>query len=246
MLSTWPEQSKPTEPLQGHVDVWAVDINSLVERLDEMTASLSDVECIRSAEFRVAAARQRYIITRAEMRSLVGRYLGIAPTAVILSLDLNGKPRLENTAPRDLRINVAHSANIGLLAVTLGCEVGVDVEHVRPVNHATQLARRYFQSAELEAIAAAEPLNRDRAFLRCWTAKEAILKSVGSGITGKLDTFGVPVKEFDATWIGLPAQVGFERPIRCWLQELSPCQDYVGAVACVGEPRNLRCQSLAL
>ncbi|MFD0025475.1 4'-phosphopantetheinyl transferase family protein [Streptomyces sp. NPDC058382] len=64
--------------------------------------------------------------------------------------------------------------------------VGVDAEAIRelPVD---ELARNVLTPRERESVLAAPAgLLRSRAFLRCWTRKEAVLKATGVGIVTDL------------------------------------------------------------
>jgi 4'-phosphopantetheinyl transferase len=134
---------------------------------------------------------------------------------------------------------------LALIAVTKGCEVGVDVERLRPVRHLEHIAQRYFHPAETTAILAARPAERDAAFLRGWTGKEAVLKALGRGITGSFAEFQVPINEFISTWIDLPAELSPQHA-RCWLHRLAPCDGYLAAVALLGAERDVYCYEFDL
>ena len=82
--------------------------------------------------------------------------------------------------------------------------MGVDVERVRPRPRALDLARSRLHPREAEALSAvpAGP-DRDVAFARLWTAKEAVLKARGTGLAGGLDGFAVldgAVEAGDGPW----------------------------------------------
>jgi 4'-phosphopantetheinyl transferase len=97
-----------------------------------------------------------------------------------------------------------------------------------------QIARRYFHHAEIEEIFALDAAARDEAFLRCWTAKEAVLKAIGTGLAGSLTTFRVPVVADNGAWVNVPSAKGAASD-KCWVQYLAPCEGYEGAVALVGK-----------
>ncbi len=81
--------------------------------------------------------------------------------------------------------------------------VGVDVERVRPRPRALALARSRLHPKEADALAAVPDAERDEAFARLWTAKEAVLKARGTGLVGGLDTFAVVegrVEADDGPW----------------------------------------------
>jgi 4'-phosphopantetheinyl transferase len=135
---------------------------------------------------------------------------------------------------------VAHSAGLALVAVTTDCEVGIDLERLREVTYWEEIAHRYFHDAEVRAIHASPPADRGPAFIRCWTAKEAVLKALGVGLSGSLTGFYVPVTEHHGDWIEVPDRRR-SSPARVWLRSLTADADYVAAIAIVGESRTVRC-----
>jgi 4'-phosphopantetheinyl transferase len=177
------------------------------------------------------------------LRSLLGKYLGIPPADVAFANDPNGKPRLHEIASPDrLCFNLAHSGDLALVVVARGCDVGIDVEQLRDVNEWGQIARQYFHELEVDEIFGSAHELRGTAFLRCWTAKEAIVKAIGSGLSCPLTSFRVQINQHEGEWVSTPAS---ERrpPVRCWLEQLTPCEGYVGAVACVASRRRIDCST---
>jgi len=240
MTTHWPIASEPPALADGEAHVWAVPLDGADARWQASWDALSADERGRAEQFRLDDPRRRFVVARAALRTLLGQYLGVPPSDVAIAIALNGKPRLGDLMrPTDIRFNVAHSGDIALITFTSNCEIGVDVERLRPVGFAERIARRFFHAAEAAAITAAPPDARDDVFLRCWTAKEAVVKALGSGITGSLATFRVPTEMHDGAWIEL-------LPARCWLQPLLPAPGYLGAVACVGAPRSIRCFELTM
>jgi 4'-phosphopantetheinyl transferase len=232
--SDWPiYDGLPT--LDDEVHVWAVPLATRQAGVDQLSQVLSSNERKRAAEFRVDDARRRFVIARAALRHLLGAYLGIPPGEIGLTSRTNEKPILAVTnIANDLQFNLSHSGELALIAVANGCEVGIDVEQVRAVGHLEQISKRFFHPAESEAVFRTAAKNRNIAFLRCWTAKEAILKAVGTGITGSLADFRVPIDEHRQSWIECGGT-------RFWVQPLVPSEHYVGAVACVESERPIRC-----
>jgi 4'-phosphopantetheinyl transferase len=97
----------------------------------------------------------------------------------------HGKPYFG--APHDtLGFNWSHSGNVALLAVgrgPAGFAVGIDVETVRPRARALELSRRFFAAAETDVLTGLPEDERLPAFLTLWTAKEAVLKAHGGGLS---------------------------------------------------------------
>ena len=89
--------------------------------------------------------------------------------------DSNGKPRLSNAS---LHFNLTHTPDAVAVAVATH-EVGIDLEQIRP--HPPRFAQRYFNESEQAQIASAS--DGDGALCRLWTAKEAVGKRCGKGLS---------------------------------------------------------------
>jgi 4'-phosphopantetheinyl transferase len=72
-----------------------------------------------------------------------------------------------------------------------GCDVGVDIEEVRPVDGA--VAERFFSAGENAALRGLRGEAWRDAFYRCWTRKEAVVKALGKGLSLRLASFEVSV-----------------------------------------------------
>ncbi|MCI0492201.1 MAG: 4'-phosphopantetheinyl transferase superfamily protein, partial [Planctomycetes bacterium] len=239
-----PESYEPIPLPADEVHVWNVPIPKQMAPGDERWTLLRRDEQEQAECFRVEDARHRFIAGRSALRRILGHYLGLLPQDVELDDDPYGKPRLAPSQhgihlASEVRFNVAHSGELALVAVALGCEVGVDVERLRQVKHVEQLARRFLHPAEADSVMEADVPARANAFLRCWTRKEAVLKAIGAGIHFPLDRFHVLVNEQAAAWVELPAWKKFALT-RCWLVPMEPSADYTAAVSCVGSERRVR------
>ena len=168
--------------------VWAFDTDVGVSRLAELGALLSHDEQERAWRFRLAVDRARFIARRGQLRLIIGRYAGITPQSLRFTNSPYGKPSLSmRTGVERLRFNASGSEGIALVGVRLDVDVGVDIERVRPLPDAPALAARCLtasESAELAALPEAEFLNR---FFEYWTRKEAIVKSLGRGVSLSFD-----------------------------------------------------------
>ena len=122
------------------------------------------------------------------LRTLVGRYLGIAPACVRFEYGRWGKPRLaEALSTSLLRFNAAHSDGLFLAAFTAEQEIGIDLERIVPVPEMLQVAELAFSPAEHAALCALPAEARTQAFFDCWTRREACLKAEGEGLAGSKD-----------------------------------------------------------
>ena len=167
------------------VQVWVLFLPDVRAGLDSLRGFLSPEESRRAARFVFEGDRQRFVSTRGVLRLLLARYLKREPDRIVFRYGPHGKPALvgEPGGSPDLRFNVSHSGDYCLCAVTVGREVGVDVELVRPDVECLQLAERFFTRREYEDLLQQPEEARPARFFRYWTSKEAYLKTQGVGIS---------------------------------------------------------------
>lgn len=101
--------------------------------------------------------------------------IGLTERSAEFVLGKHGKPRLKNG---EFCFNLSHSGEIVCLAVS-DCEVGVDVQRIEAVKE--KLIPRIFTPAEREWLDGTQ--DRETGFYRLWTAKESVVKYLGTGIT---------------------------------------------------------------
>jgi 4'-phosphopantetheinyl transferase len=228
-------------PAPGEVEVWTVPLEADEAAVAALAALLSPDEAERAARFRFARHRRRYTVGRGALRTLLGRYLGIEPRAVAFAYGEKGKPALAAPPgqPPPLRFNLSNSDELALVAFCRDLELGADLERLRPMPDGLDIAERFFSAAERQTLAAQPPEERDRAFFRCWTRKEAYLKAVGDGITAPLDAFDVTLAAGEPPCMrsidGDPARAA------AWaLVHVEPAAGYLGALALPSRPGGWR------
>lgn len=99
--------------------------------------------------------------------------------------DARGKPWLGN-CPR-LHFNISHSGASALLAFAWDQPLGVDAEQGLRLRAPLQVAQRFFHEDEAAQLAALPIEHQREGFLSLWAGKEAILKSIGQGLSWGLD-----------------------------------------------------------
>lgn len=177
------------------VHVWRIPLDRSPATRRRLAALLSAEESERAGRFHAARHRDRFVVAHGALRTVLAAYLGSHAAALQFSAGSEGKPRLgcavEATEPAELCFNLSHSADLALLAVAVGRDVGVDVERVDPRVEIEALARRFFAPEERAALARLPGEERAREFFRIWTLKEAYLKALGVGLRRALDSFAV-------------------------------------------------------
>ena len=155
---------------------------------------LSPDEYERWRRFHLEADRQRFLLARALVRSLLGAYVQQAPASLQFTRSPYGKPELVQpaaTPEQTLKFNLSHTRGLLVLAVTAADEIGVDVESITREAEMLALAERYFAASEVAMLRAADPLQLHELFFRLWTLKEAYVKARGLGLQLGLDSFAI-------------------------------------------------------
>ena len=162
--------------LDGEVHVWTCDLATDVTPLAPL---LSEDEHARARRFRFDVHQRRFIAARGTARRILGAYVQRDAASLRFAYEPLGKPRLVDS---EVSFNVSHCDDRMLIAVRRGGEVGVDVERLRPVAGAVDIASRHFAADDVERIRSASEPERSHRFLRCWTRSEAHGKFLGRGV----------------------------------------------------------------
>lgn len=173
-----------------HVDLVDPERPEVAARSDTYLGWMSPDEHERMGRLVFARDRRRFLATRALVRSMLSRYASVAPAEWTFAVNAHGCPRVagpRSGAP-DLRFNISHTEGLIACAVTIGREVGVDVEHVgRRLTH--DVASRFFAPREVEALRALPASEQPTVFFDYWTLKEAYIKARGMGLAVPLADF---------------------------------------------------------
>jgi 4'-phosphopantetheinyl transferase len=155
-----------------------------VRRSCDVDALLDADERSRAARFRSSDARDRFVAGRALLKTLLGASLRRLPSAIRLRVEATGQPVLLEP-DSGVHVSISHAGE----RVVVACasrEVGVDIERLRPLPGALDLARRFFDASEAASLEREPVAHRSEAFLALWTKKEALLKARGLGLAGGL------------------------------------------------------------
>jgi 4'-phosphopantetheinyl transferase len=210
------------------VDLWTWTLDVDDAERGRLYAYLSEDEAARASRFVFERDRQRFIVARGRLREVLAHVVGVKPATLRFDYAAHGKPSL--AAFSDVRFNLSHSEALAALAVSrAGVEIGVDVEHVRPLKE--DIAERFFSRREAATLRALPESEQVDAFFRCWTRKEAIVKAIGEGLSHALDSFDVTLTAHAPAIVERFA--GESDAPHVWrLAHFDPAPGYVGAVAC--------------
>ena len=173
-----------------HVDLVRTDSAEALDKRHQYLPLMSAEEHVRMGRLVFERDRHRFLLTRALVRNMLSRYAPVAPADWQFIANAHGRPEILDrpAGVPDLRFNISHTDGLIACAVTIGREVGVDVEYVG--RHLTQdIAARFFAPAEVAHLKALPDREQERVFFDFWTLKEAYIKARGFGLALPLGEF---------------------------------------------------------
>jgi len=213
------------------IDVWRIAVSANAQQLSYFNALLQPDELNRADRYHQEKDRQRFVISRAILRILLGKYLGQEPAGIQLITGKNKKPFVQNAGAIDLHYNTSHSGDWILIAVG-NSDIGVDVEKIDNTFSYEDVLHLGFGASEINLIkTSASP--REYFYLH-WTRKEALTKASGKGLDDGLisvpcldgwHTVDAEIAGDTASWVVSSFKVGTQ---------------YIGSVAYDSNEKNIR------
>lgn len=184
------------------VHIWHVSLNQPEATRRKLWQVLSAEEQQKVSRFMFASDGHKYLIARAVLRTILGRYVEMSPEMLQFGYSKYGKPYLQNERlAQTIHFNVSHSGDLALYGITRNRRIGVDVEQMRPVGDEAEFVQRIFSPVEQQAYGRVRPSQKREAFFNGWTRKEAFIKAIGMGLS-------FPLTAFDVSLVpGFPAQL---------------------------------------
>jgi 4'-phosphopantetheinyl transferase len=200
--------------LEGEAHLWLATIASGIDPsvLSSWWGLLSEEEKERHDKFLLEEARLRYLAAWALARTSLSKYAEIEPRDWEFERGEYGRPEIARpdgelarvgangglaSGLPPLRFNLSHSTHVIACLVTLGVDVGVDVEDRRRDLDMVRLADRFFAPEEAADLRALGGQERRRRFFTYWTLKEAYMKACGRGLSIPLRQFSFHIAKDD-------------------------------------------------
>ena len=183
--------------------------------------------------------RRRFIVRRGSLRLIISNYIHREPRRLQFYPGHRGKPYLMTSFDKvPLRFNLAHSKEIALYAFTRRQEIGIDVEYVRDMPDAEEIALTTFSSLENKMLQKLPEYQRQEAFFNCWVRKEAYIKAIGNGLYHSMDRFDVSLAPGEPARL-MSIEGSAAQAFDWFMKSLTPQDGYVAALAVKGSDFNL-------
>ena len=197
----------------------------------EFTADLADFLCAAEQEYLQQLThdkrRNEFLQTRFVLKNKLAEILKTSAHTIEFETQGEGKPVLLNSKTF-IDFNISHSHDYYAIVLSNAGQVGIDIEKCRDSKTLAAVAKRFFSEYEAELIAAQTDQElQTRMFTKIWAGKEAIIKTVASGV---LKSAGEILMD-EQTWKikKLPADFG---ELHSWeVNFIESIPDYICSVA---------------
>ena len=156
-----------------------------------LLACISEVERVSAGTISVDSDRLHFVLRRAFQRSFVAKLTAWQGPLAGIALTSARDRRPECVDAPGLCLAFSSTGLTLMAGAWRGGFIGVDIERLRPVSQAAELARRFFLQTEIDHLAGFSGAALDAEFLRLWTIKEACLKAIGKGLDFGIQAFRV-------------------------------------------------------
>lgn len=192
---------------------------------------LNGDELAKMARFHYETDRLRYLVTRVLVRTVLSRYVDVAPTDWIFASNNYGRPEPTNREAQVAGVvfSISHSDSLIVLGVAKDRAIGIDVENVSSRQAPIDVADTYFGPTEMVALSFLPPAEQEKRFYEYWTLKESYTKALGLGLSIPLDKVDFRFTSDSEVHLNLHQDLA-DDPQRWRFWQLSVLGDYVVAV----------------
>jgi 4'-phosphopantetheinyl transferase len=221
----------------GQIHLWLAYLDETVDAhtLSEYRLLLSKEEQQKQIRFHFERDRHRYLVTRAMQRTILSKYVDIAPSAWRFAVNDYGRPSIaaEHAAASGVEFNLSHTDGLVVMGVTRDRLIGIDVENIRARDVDIEIADAYFAPAEVLALRTLPGEKQKERFFQYWTLKESYIKARGMGLSIPLERFAFSLE--DPKQIRLSIDPGLQDHAGRWrFWQLRVDQDHLTALCAEG------------
>lgn len=187
---------------ESETQLWWCEIAPDPERLEVFDHLLSQPERARAARFGDRRLRDRYVMGRGSLRSILASALGCDAASVEIERGHRGRPQIAGARAFDF--NISHTAGVAIVGITRIGRIGVDVERLDRAINVAGIARKFMTSNERETIGGLDGDSARRRLLTLWTCKEAMSKATGDALTAPFGQIDITVNDQQRRLAGGP------------------------------------------
>jgi 4'-phosphopantetheinyl transferase len=163
----------------GEVHVWLAGLDLGQDANATAASIVTPEETSRFANFLDPERRNRAVVSRGILRSILSIYTGLEPEHLDIRSQHGGKPYIAGGP----RFSLSHSGRLALYAFSEDREVGVDIEVLGLLKDPSGMASRFLpEGAQAQLLEVPGP-DRALCFHKSWTTQEALLKGLGRGLS---------------------------------------------------------------
>ncbi|WP_408737098.1 4'-phosphopantetheinyl transferase family protein [Acetobacter sp.] len=133
--------------------------------------------------------KRSFVMTRYALKNILSEKIGIDFGCFSIISENGNKPVIDRDC--EIYFNVSHSGSDGVICISRKYNVGIDLEPHSSGVFCSELSDFVFNKKEYEFALSLLPEEREKFFLKCWTAKEAYCKLLGYGITENFRNFEI-------------------------------------------------------
>ena len=172
---------------------------------------LTPEEKSRAARFHFPRDATHWAACRAALRQILGEEIGMKPVEVPLIFSEFGKPLL--APPFDsIHFNLSHCPDLAIVALGNDGPLGVDIESTSRASELLGCENSFCHPEEIRSLSA-DPDARAVQLLRIWTAKEALLKALGTGLSQPPEEVQIVFGELNAVASSSQSLAGIEQQL---------------------------------
>jgi 4'-phosphopantetheinyl transferase len=188
-INYWEEASKISKKSSrkafsfGHeIHVWKASLENFKPYFYE---KLSKDEKIVANRFRFPRDQYRYITSHYILRHVLGSYINCDASLIEIESTKFGKPFLNpKYGNQHVYFNLTHSQDLMCLILSKRYEVGIDLEYMNKEIDWLKIANVYYSNEEVFFLKNMPKSKQLKEFYNLWTKKEAMLKTLGTGLAG--------------------------------------------------------------
>ena len=174
------------------IKLWWCSIEPSAEAVATFERCLSEPERARALRFGTQVLRERYVMGRGSLRTILGRELGFDAATVDIVRGTRGRPQLAGAPALDF--TVSHTAGSAIIGHARRGRIGVDIERLDRTINTDGIARKFMTDSERAAMSRDDRDAMRQQVLTLWTCKEAMSKATGDALTAPFGAIDVSLR----------------------------------------------------